>query len=313
MIAFDKYLSRVDGMKADSTLRSETTTLRRYRKYIENHDHTPETATNYDIDDYLIHLSSEEFSPATISTDFAILRQYYRFLDNRDYIEENPFDDVEKSDYQTIMTGHNKTDNSHGDVIYVTEEEAEKIFKGAPAPSLRNELLLRILWETGIRRGEASDVLLSDIDRSENSILIDSRKVDSDRRVYYQPATDIILEQWLHQGYRNSFNTSESPYLLVTRESESIPGNTINGIVKRAAREAGVQKIMYEGRDGKERSKITAHTMRHGHAVHALKSGIDVRSVQKHMGHRNIETTLTYLQIVDKDIRDAYQQFNQVD
>lgn len=44
-------------------------------------------------------------------------------------------------------------------------------------------------------------------------------------------------------------------------------------------------------------------------AIHALKSGIDVRTVQKHLGHSSLEITMNYLQLMDEDVKEGYQRF----
>jgi len=83
----------------------------------------------------------------------------------------------------------------------------------------------------------------------------------------------------------------------------------INEIVKDAAENAGIQNVINRDALDRSRHRITAHALRHGHAVTALKSGIDVRTVQKHLGHTDIETTMEYLQLIDDDVMEAYQRF----
>ncbi|PSP69869.1 hypothetical protein BRC80_10170 [Halobacteriales archaeon QH_9_66_26] len=63
---------------------------------------------------------------------------------------------------------------------------------------------------------------------------------------------------------------------------------------------------MYEDKGGGKRWKITSHALRHGHAVASLKSDIDVRTVQEHMGHSDISMTMKYLRLIDDDVREAY-------
>lgn len=58
---------------------------------------------------------------------------------------------------------------------------------------------------------------------------------------------------------------------------------------------------------GRERHRITAHALCHGHGVYSLKCGNDIRTIQKHMGHQSLDITVLYLQIIDEDVKDAYQ------
>lgn len=313
MIGKDKYLQRVSGMKAESTFVSEKSSLDRFEEWVLEQQNDVTSLGSFDIEDYLIHLSNKDYSPATIENDYIILKQYYHFLDRRDYISEDVFGDIDKGNFSSIMSGHHKTQNGQNDIIYVTHEEVKKMFDNPGNPALRNELLIRLLWETGIRRGEACDILIPNIDREERSIMIDTRKKHTHRKVFYQPATEILMEQWIDGGYRDSYPFSSTDNLFVTHKNGSIDGRTVNRVVRTAAENAGVQEILYVDNSGKSRSKITAHTMRHGHAVHALKSDIDVRSVQKHLGHSDIEHTMTYLQLVDDDVKEAYGKFDTID
>jgi len=74
-------------------------------------------------------------------------------------------------------------------------------------------------------------------------------------------------------------------------------------LIKEAADEAGIQEVMYHDA-GNPRHKITAHSLRSGFAVRALTSGVDRRSVQKQLGHADVEQTMTYLKYRDSDVED---------
>ena len=76
--------------------------------------------------------------------------------------------------------------------------------------------------------------------------------------------------------------------------------------MKEAAQKAGINEVMYGDKGGGKRWKITLHALRHGHAVEAIKSGIDIRTVQKHMGHSSLEQTMKYLRLIDDDVREQY-------
>jgi len=53
--------------------------------------------------------------------------------------------------------------------------------------------------------------------------------------------------------------------------------------------------------------RITAHVLRHSFAVNCVREDMDTRRLQVLMGHAKIETTERYLQMANKDIRDAYR------
>jgi len=54
---------------------------------------------------------------------------------------------------------------------------------------------------------------------------------------------------------------------------------------------------------------VKPHTFRHSFAVHCLKSGMNIRSLQKILGHSDLATTAVYLDLIGKDI---IEDFNKV-
>jgi integrase/recombinase XerD len=81
--------------------------------------------------------------------------------------------------------------------------------------------------------------------------------------------------------------------------------------------ERQVRNIIYkyspyhlEKRDEKEIKvyDVHPHTIRHSFAVHCLKNGINLRALQKILGHNSLTTTQIYLDIVGKDIKDDFNK-----
>lgn len=73
--------------------------------------------------------------------------------------------------------------------------------ENVPAPTLQNELLLRLLIKTGARRGEIVGVELDDIDLEDRAIIVWSNKTQESRTVFYQPSLDLLMDQWVEGGY----------------------------------------------------------------------------------------------------------------
>ncbi|GAJ06624.1 unnamed protein product [marine sediment metagenome] len=71
--------------------------------------------------------------------------------------------------------------------------------------------------------------------------------------------------------------------------------SSVQGALIRALKKAGVNK------------KISVHTLRHCYATHLLEQGVNIRVIQRYMGHRSLETTMRYLHLTRKGKEDAYE------
>jgi integrase/recombinase XerD len=304
----ETYLDRIAGLKSDETHKTFTSNMRQFEQWLNENDYDICNIEPLELEQYFIQMNNEGYAPNTVANRFESVRGFYQFLsDKLGAIEQSPVEDLKRSDY--VQKGTKKHD--HAELVYITPEEKELMCENVPTPTLRNELIIRLLWQTGVRKSELVEIEIEDIDREARSIDVWSNKTKEWRTVYYQPSLDLLMEQWIDGGYRSSYMPAEdSPYLFVTERSDQMSPKTVNRkIVRQAAENADIQEVMYTDNAGQKRYRITAHTLRHGHGVQALKSGIDVRTVQKHLGHAKLEMTMKYLQLVDSDVREGYRRF----
>lgn len=301
----DRHLDRIQGKQADSSYRTHRTNLRDFNNWLDEEGRELTELSTLDLEEYFVDLKRQDYAPNTIASRYESVRALFKRLAGRfEVIEDNPFENLERKEFVEKRTKK----HSRSEISYVTAEEKEALCEHVPDPALRNELVIRLMWQTGIRKCELVDIELSQLDRDSRQIEVWSSKSKEWRTVFYQDSLDLLLDQWLDKGYRASYAPTErSSYLFLTERSEKMATDTVNTrIVKPAAEAAGIQEVMYNDKSGAKRYRVTPHALRHGHAVHALKSGIDVRTVQKHLGHSSLEITMNYLQLIDEDVKDAY-------
>ena len=79
--------------------------------------------------------------------------------------------------------------------------------------------------------------------------------------------------------------------------TSTVPMNraSVQGALVRAVKKADVAKM------------ISVHTLRHAYATHLLEQGVNIRVIQRYMGHKCREKTLRYLHLTRKGAEDAYQ------
>jgi integrase/recombinase XerD len=166
------------------------------------------------------------------------------------------------------------------------------------------------LFDTGVRAQELRDMKLEHVDRDKRSIQVYSQKTDDWRTVYWQPGPiDTLIGMWLDHLRPTKAPAGDSPYLFLTNRSEQLSNRRIREIVNQSAENAGIQEVLFTDPSGADRKRVTPHTLRHGHAVHAVRQDIDIAFIQEHMSHNDISTTKTYLQFKPSDIQDEYAKF----
>ncbi|WP_435128409.1 tyrosine-type recombinase/integrase [Halobaculum sp. D14] len=304
-----RHLDRVKAKKAESSYDTHRSNLKNFNRWLDEQDKTLTELRALGLEDYFVGQMEQGYAPNTIASRYESVRALFNRLSGRfEVIEENPFNNLERKEF--VKKDTKKHNNA--DIVYVTLEEKEAMCEHVPSPTLRNELIIRLMWQTGIRKVELKEIELDDLDRDERRIEVWSNKSKEWRTVFYQPSLDLLLDQWLDGGHRDSFIPAESsPYLFVTERSEQLHDSTVTEkVVKPAAEAAGIQEVMYEDQGGCKRYRVTPHALRHGHAINALKSDIDVRRVQQHLGHSSLDITMEYLQFIDEDVKEAYERFD---
>lgn len=308
MSLVDYFLELEKSKKSDSTVDRRKYDLKAFSHWC-GRDIDPENTTVHDIDDFLRWIQNRGFSDSTISSYYYSLKGYYDYLSgNDDSLFEH--DLLSHSDYLGDTSGsaeERKKRREKEEMKYVTEEEKEILKENVPSPKIKNELIIELMWQTGIRQSELVLIELDDIDREKREIDIFSPKTDDWRTVYYQPSLDILLDQYINGGYRSRYNSAaDSPYLFVSLRGPKMVPHSIGRIIRETAKDSGIQEVTGQDKKG-DRHKITSHALRHGHAVYSLKNGIDITFIKTHLGHEDISTTQRYLDLVDTDVRQTYQ------
>ncbi|MFC7076087.1 tyrosine-type recombinase/integrase [Haloarcula halophila] len=161
----------------------------------------------------------------------------------------------------------------------------------------RDDAIVTLLYDTGLRRAELSAVDRDMVDLDESELRIppeiqkDYPNDNSPSRVTFglDPAGELATVRTL-RAYLNQ-RTDASPALFPSQKSDRMTGKAINDVVKRLATRAGVEPFSYSGRA--EPEDVTAHTLRHSVAWRMLRaeSGNTLYDVRNRLRHATILTT----------------------
>ena len=164
---------------------------------------------------------------------------------------------------------------------YLTPEEAHQIID-APQ-TVRDRLLLRLLWESGVRVSEAISLRLGDVGRTGIRVF---GKCSVERVVFIQ---DSLASAILFYAQESGLDRDD--FLFLSRKGGHITKQRVDQIVKGAARQARLKR------------NVHAHLFRHGYAINFLNCSGRLDAVQVQLGHRDIKTTRIYLRLSDADLQ----------
>lgn len=167
----------------------------------------------------------------------------------------------------------------------------------APASRKRRELmrlardrtLVEILFCGGLRVSEISDLLITSVDLGDDVIRVNG-KGSRERIVPIVSAQlRLALRRWLEIRKRHHPTTA---LLFINRAGRRLSDQSIRAIIKRTALTSGA-------------GKVTPHMFRHTLATQLLEQGVDLRHIQRLLGHSSITTTTIYAQVSDRSQRES--------
>lgn len=213
----------------------------------------------------------------TRNTYYLILASFYSFLE-REHGLPNPMPKVGKPGLDKTLPDH------------LNPEQREQLLSAPLSP--RDEAMLRLLAETGVRPGEIAGqhghpLRFCDI----YSEYMEVSGKTGERIVPVSPEMRDRLKQ-LREG-----GPSDSP--IFRNRGNALTTWGIRKLVKRAFSAAGIRGV-----------RPCPYTLRHSFGGEFLSRGGDVAFLQKILGHRDIKTTMVYTHIADRAVLDAYRRYS---
>ncbi|MCD7818524.1 MAG: tyrosine-type recombinase/integrase, partial [Lachnospiraceae bacterium] len=201
--------------------------------------------------------------------------------------------------YETAAPEHDYKPRSTFTPYIFTQEELEKFFCACDSfggyASAAYPALLRTIYGCGLRRSEALNIRIQDVDFDRKTIFVRTSKNGTERML---PVSDSVFHAI--EGYYNLFRTdaAEDDFLFVTRFGAQICGNALHTRFQQCLERAG---ITYGGRGKGPR----IHDLRHSFSVHTMarmaEQGIDLYCflpvLSKYLGHKSIKATEGYVRL----------------
>lgn len=240
--------------------------------------------------EYLYFIQRFEYKKSTIARKTASIRTFYKFLYRERYIDSNP----------SVSLSSPKKPKSLPK--FLTIEEVEKILNNVKIDTpagFRNRVILELLWATGMRVSELSNLNFGDLNLEENEIKVFG-KGSKERIVLISDRAKSYLEQYiktarklLAPGYEISEISDDSP-VFINSTAFRLQNKTIRNVIHEVVNKIELPK------------KVTPHVFRHSFATHLIENGADLRVVQELLGHAGISNTQIYTHISMKHMQEVY-------
>ncbi|NBJ93808.1 site-specific tyrosine recombinase XerD [Parablautia muri] len=281
--SFIIYLHNVKKT-SENTVLSYRRDLVKVKRYLEEQgikDVRKITSTN--LNSYILYLEKNKFSAATISRNIASLKAFYHYMYregivNTDAAEELHAPKIEKKMPEIL---------SAQDVIKLLEQPV-----GDSPKEIRDKAMLELLYATGIRVSELTNLMVNDVNLQVGYILC--RDGEKERVIPFGSEAKNALMRYLEKTRMDMISGGESEYLFVNCSGQPMSRQGFWKLLKYYAKKAGIT------------ADITPHTLRHCFAAHLVENGADLRSVQEMLGHSDISTTQIYANMNQNRIREVY-------
>lgn len=157
---------------------------------------------------------------------------------------------------------------------------------------------LSTIYSCGLRLREGLTLQIKDIDSDRLGLHVRQGKGRKDR---YVPLPERTLAQlrWYWSQHRN-------PVWLFPRRTDSY-------VAQRPMDESGVQKAFRAAlKESGIHKPANVHSLRHSYATHLLAAGVDIRLIQKYLGHASLATTYLYIHLTPQVQQGAPRTINEL-
>ncbi|WP_066289076.1 tyrosine recombinase XerC [Bacillus sp. FJAT-29937] len=238
-----------------------------------------------DVRIYLTKLYERRFARKTVARKISCLRSFFKFLVREKIVTENPF----------ALASIPRLEKKLPEFFY--EEELNELFNACETETIlgqRNKALLELLYATGMRVGECSNIQLNDIDMYLSTVLVHG-KGNKQRYIPFGSFAQDALEYYINNG-RRSLLTKEAPndYVFLNSRGRPLTPRGIRHILSKL-----IERSSLNG-------KIHPHMLRHSFATHLLANGADMRTVQELLGHAFLSSTQVYTHVTSEYLRNSY-------
>lgn len=299
----DNFLTHceIEKNQSEYTIKNYGHYLNRFLVWAnKNKINSPNKITQKVVTDYRLYLNR--------LSDLKKKTQNYHIIALRAFLKYLVKNDIETLAPEKIELAKNES----REINFLNEEELDSILSSINAENImgvRDRAILETLFSTGLRVSELINLNKEKVigKSSEIQVVGKGRKT---RIVFLSDSAKKYILKYLslrndddealfisHKNNKKAIRNNIK-HKKPQKDSSRLTTRSIQRIIKKYATKAGIAK------------KVTPHTLRHTFGTDLLRSGADLRAVQKLLGHSSVTTTQIYTHVTDKHLKEVHDAFH---
>jgi integrase/recombinase XerD len=274
---------------SDRTIRAYQSDLAQFHSHMNNAQ-TAEITQN-DLELYVEKLGTGPYRDTSIRRKVAALKVFFRYLEDNGVVTESPARRLRikrpiESRVPVVLSGREIRSLLAAPKGQIAELQGMRDHSPGGRNryfcAVRDDVILELLFSTGIRIGELVALNVSDVDLEGKKIQITGRAT---RGRAVSIAAESVMEALRAYTALRGERELDTPALFVGRSGTRLTIYSIENIFKKHVRLAEIKR------------HITPHSLRHTMAAILVSSGTDIREVQEILGHASILSTQVYTKL----------------
>ena len=282
-IEIEKYLTVCRDLKGLSplTIKAYRIDLKQFNEFMQHNDYLSKECMIEYID--VLH---KKYKPKSAKRKIACIKAFYHYMEMENIIVLNPFHKIKiKYKEPIVLPKTIPISNVESIIKYAYQQHYSSKTNYQFETTLRNLLIIELLFSTGMRVSEVSNLKTSNLDLKSKSIYIYGKGSKERIMCLTNDSIAILLAQYLE------IRNNNSEYVFTNKLGNLFSDQSIRNMVNSYAKAAGVEM------------HITPHMFRHTFATALLDEDVNIRYIQQLLGHSSIITTQIYTHISTNKIR----------